>query len=197
VGDGSAFDKNYPVPEVLASRPRDRRGYPIPHGVWQNPQTGEWDFRVIVESKRLHALEHQLCAVSGAPMEPGEYWFVGGPSCFRDRLFIDGPMRREVAEYSLKVCPHLAIPSAQYRSAGTEGHHRPAEPSEIKMPVYLLAMAASYSVEMIDGTRYIRAGEWKRGSWWRGGQQLAMPEVDRLLREAAASMEELRSDPEQ
>jgi hypothetical protein len=181
------------MPEVLAKLPRDKRGYPVPHGVWKNPDTGEWDFRVIVEEKRLYALEHKLCAVSGAPMNPGEYWFVGGPGCYKERLFIDGPMRHEVAIYSLKTCPHLAIPAAQYREAGIDRHHMPEGAVKQKMPVYLLGRADSYTLEEIDGTRYVRAGEWQEVSWWRGTRQLEIQEVNRLLREAAAALEQDRT----
>jgi hypothetical protein len=171
-----------PLPASLADLPRDPRGYPIPHGVWQNPETGEYDFRVIVEKIRLQALEERLCAVSGKPMPEGEYWFIGGPGSHKRRSFIDWPMLKEVALYSLQVCPHLVIPQAQLRFAGTESHHKPKDFGRQKMPVQMLGRASSYELEVIDATRYIKAGEWLEVSWWHAGEQISVAEVNRMLR---------------
>jgi hypothetical protein len=164
-----------PVPEALSGRPRDKRGYPVPHGVWQDPETGEWDFRVIDQQKRMAALDQKLCAVSGLPMEEGEYWFIGGPGSFVNRLFVDGPMRHEVARFSLMTCPHLLLPDARYRRAGLQERSRPSKTTTEKQEIYMLGMARSYSVETHDDFPYVRAGPWKAVSWWRDGINLKKP----------------------
>ena len=163
---------DHAIPEALSGRPLDQRGYPVPHGVWRNPDTGEWDFRVIDQQKRLAALEQKLCAVSGEAMVEGEYWFIGGPASFVKRLFLDGPMRCEVATFSLMTCPHLLLPDAQYRRAGMEERFQPARTTIEKQELYMLGMSRSYRVETVEDFPYVRAGPWKVVSWWRNGATL-------------------------
>jgi hypothetical protein len=171
----------HPIPESLAQLPLDKRGYPIPHGVWQDPETGEYDFRVIDQEKRLQALEQKICAVSGLPMNEAEYWFIGGPASFVNRLFLDGPMRHEVAEFSLRTCPHLLLPEAQYRRAGMEKHTRPSKTTTEKQPMYMLALARSYELKTIEDFPYVIAGRWKAVSWWRDGKIIKKEEARKML----------------
>jgi hypothetical protein len=177
--------KKFPhaIPEALAARPLDKRGYPVPHGVWRDPDTGEWDFRVIDQKKRLEALEQKLCAVSGRPMLEGEYWFIGGPASFPNRLFVDGPMLHEVARFSLMTCPHLLLPDSKYRSAGTEQRFRPDRVSTEKQPLYMLGMARDYKVVYLEDFPYVRAGPWRAVSWWRDGVNLKKAEARARLAE--------------
>lgn len=180
---------NTPIPASLLARPRDKRGYPIPHGVWCNPATGEYDFRILDQQIRVRSLKEKRCAVSGELMPQGEYWFIGGPASFNGRLFVDGPMLEEVAEFSLRVCPHLALSAAQYRRSGVEDKFRPAGTSLEKSPVLMLGMSRSYRLEQIEDFIYVRAAAWKAVSWWREGQRLSKPAALALLAEVAPEVD--------
>ena len=172
---------SHPIPDSLAQLPVDPRGYPIPDGVWKNPETEEWDFRVIDQRKRMRALKKYLCAVSGLPMEKGQYWFIGGLSSVEQRLFMDGPMRHEVAEFSLMTCPHLLLPNAQYRRVGAEDRYHPQLSSDEKSKECMLGMAGSFKLQTYDDFPYVRAGPWRALSFWRNGKTISKEEARALL----------------
>jgi hypothetical protein len=176
---------DHPIPAILADLPRDSRGYPIPSGVWQDPKTGEHDFRILDQQIRMQALKEKRCAISGELMHEGEYWFIGGPASFTGRLFVDGPMLREAAEFSLMTCPHLALSAAKYRRTGVEDKFRPAGTTLEKSPILMLAMARSYRLEEIEDFIYVRATAWRAVSWWQDGRRLTKPEAIATLAEVA------------
>lgn len=176
---------DHPVPEILAELPRDTRGYPIPAGAWRDPATGEYDFRVLNQQIRLDALKNKRCAISGELMLPGEYWFIGGPVNFEGRLFVDGPMRYEAAEFSLMTCPHLALSASKYRRTGVEDKFRPAGTTLEKSPILMLAMARHYRLEEIKDFVYVRATAWRAVSWWQDGRRLTKPEAIATLAKVA------------
>lgn len=173
------------IPESLLQLPRDARGYPIPHSAWRNPDTGEYDFRVIDQAVRLADLEQGLCAISGLPMPAGEFWFIGGPSSFQQRLFVDGPMLREVAEFSLRTCPHLALAASQYRSAGLDPDKQLQGPTRDKSDILMLGLSSAYQLQEIDGFNYIYTRPWRAVSWWSNGRRLNRIEAVELLAQVA------------
>jgi hypothetical protein len=174
---------SHPIPSALADRPVDRRGYPIPYAAWLDPKTGEYDFRVIDPQKKKYALEHRICAVSGLPLIEGQYWFIGGIPSFKARLFTDGPMLKEVAEFSVCTCPHLAIPAAGYRKAGLEQAHEQALQSTDKHDVVMLGMAADFEIVVVQEREFIRATPWKAVNFWRAGEIIKKDEARGLLLE--------------
>lgn len=180
---GSKAKFSHPIPAVLAHLPLDARGYPIPHGVWRNPETGEHDFRIVDPDKRLHALRERLCAISGRPLTKGQYWFIGGLGNFRKRIFMDGPMLLEAAEFSLRTCPHLALSSSKYRSSGLEQVHAKTRQSTDKQELFLLAMAPDFDLVDIEGGVYVHAHSWKAVSLWRDAEPLSAEDTQRLLAE--------------
>lgn len=66
------------------------------------------DFKVVHENNRRICMRDNLCALCGqgllTPMV-----FIGGTKSVENRLFVDGPMHQECAEYATKVCPFLKI----------------------------------------------------------------------------------------
>lgn len=180
---------DHPVPKALQDLRRDKRGYPIPQGVWQDPKTGEYDFRVLDQQVRVEALKKKLCAISGLPMNTGEYWFIGGPSSFENRLFIDGPMCFEAAEFSMKTCPYLALRESRHRQSGLEKKYRPDAVSLEKSKVLMLAMAKNYHLEDAEGFLYVRAARWSVVSWWQDGQRLAKEEALAVLAEEVPELD--------
>lgn len=104
------------VPRTIAALKRDRRGYPIPWFV-ATPGAGQpIDFRVMDDAKAIRAIKQRLCWVCGTTMG-SNLAFVGGPLSTAQRLYTDLPMHVSCAEFSMKVCPFIAIPSAHRRTA--------------------------------------------------------------------------------
>jgi hypothetical protein len=187
---GTKFD--HAIPDILQGLPRDTRGYPIPAGVWCDPKTGEYDFRILDQQVRLKALKEKKCTISGELLLPGEYWFIGGPASFSGRLFVDGPMRYEAAEFSMKTCPYLALAQSRHREAGMEDRFRPAGTSMEKSALLMLGMSKSYRLEKLEDFVYVRAGPWRAVSWWRDGLRLSKPRALELLAETAPEIDILQ-----
>ena len=108
------------MPERIARLERDPRGYPIPWFV-HRPADGPIDFRVMDPVRFQRAIREHRCWVCGDRL--GKYIaFVGGPLSAAQRLYADPPMHVDCAEFSAKVCPFLAIPTAQRREANKPAH---------------------------------------------------------------------------
>src|SRR6185295_806737 len=99
--------RDIPIPARLRDLPLDPRGFPITFTTTVDAD-GKPDFRVPDAQKWAVMCYEHLCAVCGQRLD---YWifFVGGEELFADRLFFEGPMHRECAEYSIKVCPFMAL----------------------------------------------------------------------------------------
>lgn len=104
-----------PVPPRMQHLDRDRRGIPIPWGVFRDSD-GDPHFTINDESKRHRMMAEGLCSICGAKLPRG-HWFVGGPlSAYHpDGCYIDPPMHKECMVYALRVCPYLAAPRYERR----------------------------------------------------------------------------------
>ena len=99
-------------------------------------------------------------------------------------------MLKEVAEFSLMTCPHLALPAAQYRRSGLEGKTMPQHASMEKSAILMCGMAKSYQLARAqDGIVYVKAGPWKALSWWREGRKLGKQEALDILAEVAPDLD--------
>lgn len=109
-GSGMKAFLAVPIPRTMEHLPRDKRGYPIPAGIWFD-ENNEPHFTINDEEKRQKVLVEERCGICHKKLFRGK-WFVGGPlSCYSvNGRYIDPPMHRECAEYALKVCPYLAAP---------------------------------------------------------------------------------------
>lgn len=107
------------VPERLARRPRDARGYPVLFTSHVR-EDGTPDFRVSDPDRVLEAAQRRLCGVCGERLG---YWivFLSGPQGCANRCFADPPMHPECAEFSVAVCPYLATRAE--RSAAMQREH--------------------------------------------------------------------------
>ena len=163
-----------PIPRRLRQRPRDPRGYPIPYVVLINAD-GTPDFRASNPQHWLNCVEHRRCQLCGQPLAGGG-WFIGAPECEASRRFLDPAMHLDCGEYSLMVCPFLAIPKAHY----SDLERRPVEGERIQIHTekpdrFMLAHTRGW--ERVD----MRAGEgvvptilawpWTEVRWWRDGRQ--------------------------
>ena len=102
-----------PIPPMMNSRPRDRRGLPIPYFQYIPPNFENdrvVDFRVTDPERRIECLTKKLCGLCGEPLLR-TFAFIGGPLSRESRVFSDPPSHENCAKYAMKVCPFLAIPS--------------------------------------------------------------------------------------
>jgi hypothetical protein len=107
------------MPDRIARLERDFRGYPIPWFV-NRPADSSIGFRVMDPKRFDHAARESRCWVCGDRL--GKFIaFVGGPLSTAQRLYADPPMHVDCAEFSVKVCPFLAIPTAHRREVNKPG----------------------------------------------------------------------------
>lgn len=103
--------KDVPIPSRMEHLPRDRRGYPIPEGVFVDTD-GRPHFTINDEAKRQEHISKDRCPICGSGLMHNR-WLVGGAaSAFSEHgAYIDPPMHKECAVYALQTCPYLAAPS--------------------------------------------------------------------------------------
>jgi hypothetical protein len=177
-----------PLPRLLRTRPRDKRGYPIPFVVLIDraglPQFTINDARKVEQCRRKH-----LCGLCGKRMDDG-FWFVGGARCFTHPhgAFVDPPNHYECAEYALRVCPFLAAPNYGKRidlgkmteaSYGTSmaiiAHNSmpPAQPER-----FGLGQTSRYRLvetSPADPIGLYVVENWQYLEWWRNGEPANAP----------------------
>jgi len=92
------------MPERIAARPRDPRGYPYLY------MLGEEQFISITPERLVNCIQRRLCGICGCRLD---YWiaFVGGPRSIENRTFTDPPFHRECVDYAASVCPYLLLGS--------------------------------------------------------------------------------------
>lgn len=125
--------QSVPMPDGIAARPRDARGFPITFVTLIGPD-GRPDFTTIDAEKIYRCCTESLCGMCGLgwphPTEtrPDDHLaaFIGGPLSIENQNFLDPPMHVQCAEYAMKVCPHIAIDTSRYSKpkGDEEGIHR-------------------------------------------------------------------------
>ena len=173
-----------PIPDRLARRPRDKRGYPIPYAVMVD-SNGVPDFRVTDIEKWVFAVQHKRCGLCGEPLG-ARMAFVGGPKCHKYRVFTDLPMHRDCAEYALRVCPYLALPRAthalHYQTGQQKGDYtlRVTESASTEKPDrFVLGIAKSYTpLRLPDSSYGLQAAPWQETVWWKDGEVMQPQPAD-------------------
>ena len=123
----------------------------------------------------MECLRHRRCGLCGVSM--GRHvFFVGGPLCVENGIFLDPPMHRECAQFSLRICAHLNRTKGRYNEAPL--------PSETGTTFGVGAMASAEKAEWFalmhataytfgrgrDRMLYIRAAlPWIEVERWRDG----------------------------
>ena len=106
------------TPAAMALRPVDHRGFPVPWFVTNKTEAGLWDFVNVERSRALGAMRFEKCWVSGQKL--GRYKaFCIGPMCAISRTAGDPPTRKDIALWSVQVCPFMSRPRAR-RAARNE-----------------------------------------------------------------------------
>lgn len=95
------------IPDRMAARPRDRRGFPVPF--FAALIDGEYDFRVIAPGAMARAWNYARCWLCGQPL--GRYrTLVTGPMCLVNRTTAEPGCHRDCAVYAVQACPFLSRP---------------------------------------------------------------------------------------
>jgi hypothetical protein len=176
------------MPDLIAALERDHRGLPIAWFV-RRPADGPIDFRVMDMDRHRQALQERRCWVCGEPLDK-EMAFVGGPLSAAQRLYSDPPAHPECAEFSAKVCPFLAIPTAHRREA-----NKPADldyiPGQVASNPEVVGILISDGFEPI-GMGVIRANPAIRILWYHEGREASRREIKAAIH-AALQREEVRT----
>jgi hypothetical protein len=98
------------MPDRIARRPRDKRGYPIPWNVLR-ADDGTAFFTINDDRRSADALREQRCPLCGERLGKWKWW-VGGPRSAFDLhgWFLDLPGHYECMKFALETCPYLAAP---------------------------------------------------------------------------------------
>jgi hypothetical protein len=186
--------RDVPIPPRMKRLPRDRRGYPIPAGVYRDDK-GEPHFAINDELLRQRIVARDLCSICGQELNKVR-WFVGGPlSAFSaNGLYIDPPMHHECADYSLRVCPYLAAPNygkrvdlrTLERTAPEELNRVFVDPSMLpERPDLFVAISSAGQENVRHGTPvviYIKpVRPSRRVEYWRNGVLLPSHEGERCV----------------
>jgi hypothetical protein len=107
-----------PTPDAMRLRPVDHRGFPVPWFVTKKTDEGLWDFVGIERSRMIEAIRFEKCWVSGHTLGKFKAFCIG-PMCAINRTAGDPPTRKDIALWSVQVCPFMSRPRAR-RAARNE-----------------------------------------------------------------------------
>jgi hypothetical protein len=181
---------NVTMPDRIARRPQDARGFPIPWNVLID-RDGVPQFAINDHHRTAEALYRMLCPICGETLER-TMWFVGGPkSAFhKDGVFLDQPMHLECVEYALAVCPYLAAKNYKHKEKkempeGYLGVDYTQDPN--RPPVFVLMEAIDYEAiprrTALDPI-YLKPLGVVSIRYWNKGQRISEEEGKRLAQEA-------------
>lgn len=153
---------NVDLPARLAARPFDaRRKLPIPYVSEQDD--GSVNFSVLNGARVLECAREGLCSACGQPHEY-RIAFVGGPGGFRMRRYTDAPMHIECAQWSLRLCPYLAVERHRRRGL-TETTAAPGFTDMEKSEPVILAVTRRYRLRLVWEPGQLPAVEFRPAPW--------------------------------
>jgi hypothetical protein len=173
------------IPMMLRTRPKDRRGFPIPFSAFID-SAGKPQFTITDPRRLAECMGKKLCGLCGRRLTYG-LWFVGGERCFTHEMgaFIDPPMHEECARYAIRVCPFLAAPNYNKR---IDDKLMPTDPDGLTIVVkdtsmvddrpetFGLGMTMRCTVVRPSPLQqYFRADGWRVFERWRHGQRVEGP----------------------
>lgn len=166
------------TPTIMQLRPIDHRGFPVPWFVTRRTEEGRWDFVNIERERMVEAIKFEKCWVSGQKL--GRYKaFCVGPMCVINRTAGDPPTTKEIALWSVKVCPFMSRPMARRadHSEDTVDEDRVFDGVGIMRNPGVTAVWISKNSEYQNG-RGFYIGDPVEVSWWREGRPATREEVD-------------------
>jgi hypothetical protein len=184
--------RGFETPSIMQHRPIDHRGFPVPWFVTEKTKDGHWDFAHVRRERFAEAVRKNVCWVSGQPL--GKYKsFCVGPMCVINRTAGDPPVRKEIALWSVRICPFMSQPLAKRLEKDLqEIETRTMDGAGITLNPGVTAIYTTTT------SRRRRGGTFDMGkpvdiTWWCRGVPATRQEVDQsigsgihLLYEAAA-----------
>jgi hypothetical protein len=189
----NAAIRDIPLPERLARRPVNERGFPVPWFV--SLIDGKWDFVNLDPNKIIEAHHRQICFLCGGPL--GRYKaFTIGPMCSINRISSEPPAHRECAEYAVRVCPFLARPAAKRNEKAHLGtaNEIPGFAIEHNPGAALIWITRSYKPIRVDHGVLFQIGEPVEVAWYAEGRKATRAEIDAAI---AKGLPLLRSKAEE
>lgn len=176
------------IPQRMRTRPKDARGYPVPFIVMID-KTGLPQFTINDVRRVADCHSKRLCAICGKRHDK-QVWFVGGSRCFLHPhgAFIDPPMHHDCAEYALRVCPFLALPSysrrVEDRKLKPEGRHEDLKivrtdfMNPMQPELFGLGSADSYRIKgsAVHGDQILIVDRWNYVEFWKAGEPVNAPD---------------------
>jgi len=104
-----------PMPQRIARRPRDKRGYPVPW--FATIIDGEPDFRVADSEKWALAVRFGRCWVCGEAAGRNRAFLIG-PMCAVNRVTSEPGCHLDCAMWSAIACPFLSRPRMRRNEKG-------------------------------------------------------------------------------
>jgi hypothetical protein len=179
------------TPASMRSRPVDHRGFPVPWFVTNKTSEGHWDFVKIERERFAEALRFEKCWVSGQRL--GKFRaFCVGPMCVINRTAGDPPVTRDIALWSVKICPFMSRPLAR-RDGHKEGL---VETSNVFDGVGVMRNPGVTAVWVTKNSEYQRGSGFYLGdphevTWWREGRTATRAEVDASIASGIHHLEKL------
>jgi hypothetical protein len=163
------------MPDRIARLPRDERGYPVPKFVLY--VNGKPDFRIMDQRHWVNCVNNRMCWVCGGIL--GRYFtFVLGPMCIINRTTSEPPCHLECTEYSVVVCPFLAIPNMRRIEAGMPAEAQSAGIMIKRNPgVTALWTTRGYHLFTTKTGPLIQIDDPASVTWHREGREATLAEV--------------------
>lgn len=187
-----------PIPERLARRPRDHRGFVVPFFVaWLDEQgrpvaepNGTPDFRVVEPRRMALCVNKKLCWLCGEPMGV-HMGFVLGPMCTINKVISEPPSHVTCAEYAMKACPFLSRPRMRRNEVDMPANYveaagLPAERNPGTMALWITRSYRPFQVGKGNAGVLFEVGPFERVSWWREGRHATRAEVSVALADGYA-----------
>lgn len=160
---GSAIERRLAaqLPDPIAARPKDARGYPISF-VTALGADGAPDFTELNGPRRAKAIIEHLCGLCGQPL-PLVRAVIGGPQVVEHHLAMDPPMCVPCAVFAATHpaagCPFLLNENARYRKGRATRPSSPLVAQERPQSMYLARTFAHEAIRLAlpDGSQEVMA----------------------------------------
>lgn len=184
------------APREMLGRPIDHRGFYVPWFVTRKDENGHWDFQGLESSRVQDAHRRNVCFISGTPL--GRHiTFAIGPMCTINRVSGEWGGKRNVVEWSIKVCPFLSRPLAKRPDmTGPEGHVTPG----IMFPENpgILALWSCYTHDVRRNYHGLfELGEPTDFSFWVKGERATKEQVAEAMERAYTKLHDINEKYEE
>jgi hypothetical protein len=183
-----------PTPSSMKSRPVDHRGFPVPWFVTKKTPEGHWDFVGIERSRMIEAIRFEKCWVSGQKLGKFKAFCIG-PMCAINRTAGDPAVTKEIALWSVKVCPFMSRPMARRadHSENTVDDKRVFDGVGIMRNPGVTAVWVTRNSEYQRG-RGFYLGDPDEVTWWREGREATRHEVLASIGSGIHHLEKIAAD---